>query len=124
MNQEMMNKLPELLNKLGDQLGVAGAKVWGWALLNVKATIIQDIIFLLGFILFVIIEYIIIQFVIKKDLFDDCDVLCIFSAVIGVILTIIGAIVFVIVIMELPSLIINPEWHAFQNIMSQVSKIK
>ncbi len=39
---EMMDKLPGLLDKLGQQLGVAGAKVWEWALLDVKVTIIQD----------------------------------------------------------------------------------
>ena len=121
---QMMDKLPELLNKLGNKLGVASAKIWEWAMLDVKVQIFQDILLIFIISLFFFLEYKLIKFVYKEELFDDYEVTCIVGGIIGVCLSVVGIMTFISCVTELPSLIINPEWNAFQNIMIQLNQLK
>ena len=121
---QMMDKLPELLNQLGNKLGVASAKIWEWAMLDVKVQIFQDILLIFIISLFFFLEYKLIKFVYKEELFDDYEVTCIVGGIIGVCLSIAGIISLISCVMDLLSLIINPEWNAFQNIMIQLSQLK
>jgi len=124
---KMMEQLPSLLEKLGNQLGVAGAKVWEWSLLNVKVEIVTDLVWI-GLTLAFIIGTIIYNKWITKNNFkystrDDITG----YGVIMIILAVVCAIGFIVSIeyaFELPSLLINPEWNAFQNIITEVSKLK
>ena len=121
---QMMDKLPELLNKLGNKLGVASVKIWEWAMLDVKVQIFQDILLILIISLFFFLEYKLLKFIYKKELFDDYEITCMVGGIIGVCLSVVCIITFISCITELPSLIINPEWNAFQNIMIQLSQLK
>ena len=120
---QMMDKLPDLLNKLGNKLGVASAKIWEWAMLDVKVQIFQDIALILIISLFFFLEYKLLKFIYRKELFDDYEATCIFGGIIGVCLSVVSIITFISCVIELPSLIINPEWNAFQNIMIQLSQL-
>ena len=124
---EMMDKLPGLLDKLGQQLGVAGAKVWEWSLLNVKVEIVKDLVWI-GLTLAFIIGTIIYNKWINKNNIKCCDrdditVYGVINLILGCI-SVCGFIGSIIYAFELPSLIINPEWNAFQNVMTEVSKLK
>ena len=121
---QMMDKLPELLNKLGNKLGVASAKIWEWAMLDVKVQIFQDIALMFIISLFFFLEYKLLKFIYRKELFDDYEITCIVGGIIGVCLSVVGIIAFISCVIELPSLFINPEWNAFQNIMIQLSQLK
>ena len=121
---QMMDKLPELLNKLGNKLGVASVKIWEWAMLDVKVQIFQDVLLIFIISLFFFLEYKLIKIVYKKELFDKYEGTCVMGSIIGICLSIAGIIALISCIMGLPSLIINPEWNAFQNIMNQLSNLK
>jgi len=121
---QMMDKLPELLNKLGNKLGVASVKIWEWAMLDVKVQIFQDVLLIFIISLFFFLEYKLIKIVYKKELFDKYEGTCVMGSIIGICLSIAGIIALISCVMDLPSLIINPEWNAFQNIMNQLSNLK
>lgn len=115
-------KVIELLDQLAVKLGVASGKIWEWALIDVKVSIIEDILFIVGFLVFCFIQYKLWRKYskkIKEKFQEEYYWMCILILVLIVInffcfLLTIGC------IMELPSLIINPEWNALQNIIRQL----
>jgi len=118
-------KAVELMNQLAIKLGVASEKIWEWSLLNVKVEIVEKLIFNLCFMLFCFIEYKIYQKYIKdNEEFDEDEIGNAIGVVLAFIFTLIGGMVFIANICNLPSLIINPEWSAMQSIISQLSTLK
>lgn len=125
---KMMEQLPSLLEKLSDQLGVASAKIWEWALLNVYVEVVTDFI-VIGLTLILIFGIIIFnKWLNKNNLkcftdYSDPTGYGVINIILGI-LCVIGIIISIISIFQLPSLIINPEWNAFQNIMYEVSQLR
>jgi hypothetical protein len=130
MEQQMgdtMKQLPSLLEKLGNQLGVASAKVWEWSLLNVEVEIVNKLVWI-GLTLLIVVGTIIYnKWINKNDIKcstrDDLTGYGIINLIL-VALCIVGVIGSLVYAFQLPSLIINPEWNAFQNIMTEVGKLK
>ncbi len=120
-------KVAEMLDKLSQQLGVASSKIWEWSMLQVKVEIFQNIIgFLLGMgLTFLVVKY---AFWIKKnwkDLYNkDYEFWHLLLVVVMGVFVGIFDIYSVYGILELPQLIINPEYSAFQNIMNELGKLK
>ena len=120
-------KVVEMLEKLAQQLGVASAKIWEWSLLQVKVEIIQNIVF---FLLSVGLTFAVSKYAlwIKKNWDDlyrkDLEPIHIVAVIVlGIFVTImdIGAIMGML---DLPQLIINPEYAAFKSIVEQLGKLK
>jgi hypothetical protein len=116
----------EMLDKLSQQLGVASSKIWEWSILQVKVDLITDIVVIL---LAIGLTLLFAKYSIRT--YKNWDDICYSTqGNIIVALVIFGALLFIfdifaiISIFELPRLIINPEYSAFQNIMNQLSKLK
>jgi len=120
-------KVAEMLGQLADKLGVASAKIWEWSLLQVKVEIIQNLIM---FVLAIGLTFALVRwgFYIKRNWkeLDSKNYEISHMLLIGV------AVVFVAIldvnscigIYQLPQLIINPEYAAFQNIIEQLGQLK
>jgi len=134
---QMMDKLPDLLNKLGNKLGVASAKIWEWAMLDVKVDFWQWIMWMLLWLSLTVICIACIKIsnkkripIIEKKPYDRnstendnlkfLDHLRTYSLIL-IVFFVIFTFVCVNSVIEL---YINPEWYAFQNIMEQLSQLK
>ena len=120
-------KITEMLGQLSEKLGVASAKIWEWSMLQVQVEIIQTIMFFLLSIgcTFAVTKY---GFWIKKNWDEiyhkdhegfhviNCCVIAAFVFVMNISV--------VVEIFDLPMLIINPEYAAFQNIIGELAKLK
>lgn len=123
------NKVAELLGQLSDKLGVASARIWEWSLLQVKAEIVISIILAIAAILATIALAKMAKGVVgmwkKADKYKD-GVETIFT--IGFIITSICVISLDFVAFDkfinLPKLLINPEYAAFENIVKQLGSLK
>jgi len=134
---QMMDKLPELLNKLGNKLGVASAKIWEWAMLDVKVDFYQWIIWMLLWLSLIAVCVVCIKISNKKRIpiiakkhydrnsieIDDLKFLD-FLRNFSLILIVFFIIFTFVCINTVIGLYVNPEWYAFQNIMEQLSNIK
>ena len=134
---QMMDKLPELLNQLGNKLGVASAKIWEWSMLNVKVEFWQWIMWMLLWLSLTIICIVCIKIsnkkrisIVEKKPYDRTstendnlkflDFLRMYSLIL-----IVAFIIFTFIcINSAIELYINPEWYAFQNIMNQLNNLK
>ena len=134
---QMMDKLPDLLNKLGNKLGVASAKIWEWSMLNVKVEFWQWIMWMLLWLSLTVICIACIKIsnkkripIIEKKSYDRTstendnlkflDYLRTYSLIL-----IVFFIIFTFVcVNSIIGLYINPEWYAFQNIMEQLNNLK
>ena len=134
---QMMDKLPELLNKLGNKLGVASAKIWEWAMLDVKVDFWQWIMWMLLWLSSIVICIICIKISNKKRIpiiekknydrtFAESDKLKFldFLRIYSLILIVFFVIFTFICVNSIIGLDINPEWYAFQNIMNQLNNLK
>ena len=134
---QMMDKLPDLLNKLGNKLGVASAKIWEWSMLDVKVDFWQWIMWMLLWLSLTVICIACIKIsnkkripIIEKKPYDRnstendnlkfLDHLRTYSLIL-IVFFVIFTFVCVNSVIEL---YINPEWYAFQNIMEQLSQLK
>ena len=134
---QMMDKLPDLLNKLGNKLGVASAKIWEWSMLDVKVDFWQWIMWMLLWLSLTVICIACIKIsnkkripIIEKKPYDRnstendnlkfLDYLRTYSLIL-----IVFFVVFTFIcVNSVIGLYINPEWYAFQNIMEQLSQLK
>ena len=121
------DKTVEMLELLSSKIGVASEKIWEWALIQVKVDIINTFLFLIMS-LSLIYPYIKISNFLEKKYKKDHDE---FYETSHFLITIIGGIVLVcflissmVLITKLPSLILNPEYAAFQKIIKELSNFK
>jgi len=124
------NKIAEMLGQLADKLGVASAKIWEWSLLQVKVEVVTDIIT----ILVAILASVVFVWITKKSVkwwgsLDDefNEELVAASVVAFVIFSILLLALDVSALMriwDIPELLINPEYAAFQNIVEQLGSLK
>jgi len=116
------NKIAEMLGQLADKLGVASAKIWEWSLLQVEVEVVTNIII----ILLAILTTVVFIKLLKK--FDKATDLIEEALAVGLVVSGIAGIVLIIAsvfaMFELPKLLINPEYAAFQNIIEQLGSLK
>jgi len=120
-------KMTELLDQLAGKLGVASSKIWEWAMLQVKVDLVVNS---LTVILVVIFTTIYVKCLIKalnnwQEIYNNDK-----ENLYGTILTVIGCCLLVLDVVALcmaisiPSLLINPEYAAFKNIVEQLDVLK
>lgn len=115
-----------LLETLARNLGVASSKIWEWSMLKVYTQVITDVLFLVITVVFIFGLTRYHKYMKENNLFTESkDVtngwevaLLIFNIAAGV-----AIIACMFILLELPSLIINPEWHAMQNILTEIIKL-
>ena len=126
------SKIAEMLGQLSDKLGVASSKIWEWSLLQVKVEVVTNIVIAIVAIVASILSYKIVKRYLewrkvkkKAREWDDTD--DIFPSILGI-----TAIVFLVSfdlyaisgLIDLPKLLINPEYAAFENIVKQLGSLK
>ena len=123
----MEKQIVDMLNKLAEKLGVASAKIWEWSLLQVKVEIIQSIILVAMTVVLIYPYCRWVVYVIKNyDEIDDNNysiphMLGLIIVGIALLFMSIGS---AVAIYNLPQLIFNPEYSAFQNILDQLAKLR
>jgi len=126
------NKIAEMLGQLADKLGVASAKIWEWSLLQVKVEIIQNIVIAIVAVLLSIVAYKVVKNwlewrskKIKSREWDDAsDIIPVVLGVIAIVVLSIFDVFALSGLFDLPQLIMNPEYAAFQNIVEQLGSLK
>ena len=126
------NKIAEMLGQLADKLGVASAKIWEWSLLQVKVEVVTDIIT----ILVAILASVVFVWITKKSVKwwrslgekDDVNEELVAASVVAfvtfcILLLVLDVSAF-LRIWDIPELLINPEYAAFQNIVEQLGSLK
>ena len=119
-------QVSEMLVKLSDALGVASEKIWEWALLQVKVEIVQGLIIIGVTIALWIAVYAVIKKAVKEEIemdFDN-DIWPWFVFIIGGIVMSVLSVVSLVEAATMAEKIINPEYAAFKNIISQLGKLK
>ena len=123
----MEKQIVDMLNKLAEKLGVASAKIWEWSLLQVKVEIIQSIILVAMTVVLIYPYCRWVVYVIKNyDEIDDNNysiphMLGLIIVGIALLFMSIGS---AVAIYNLPQLIFNPEYSAFQTILDQLAKLR
>ena len=131
------NKIAEMLGQLADKLGVASAKIWEWSLLQVKVEIVTDIIYaVLAVVLSILIyrvakkynEFLARETEKKKEnnpyyVDSEFDIVVV-AILVGVAIVFLLDLYAISGLLDLPKLLINPEYAAFQNIVEQLGSLK
>ena len=120
------SKVAEMLGQLADKLGVASAKIWEWSLLQVKVDVVTDITTIIAAILCTILAVWCTWKYLKNadDMDSDTEAFLSIALFVFWVLVVILDIVAILSSFELPKLLINPEYAAFQNIVEQLGKLK
>ena len=124
------NKIAEMLGQLADKLGVASAKIWEWSLLQVKVEVVINIITILVAILASVVFIWMTKKSVKwwRSLEDEFNEELVAASVVAfVIFSILLLVLDVSALMriwDIPELLINPEYAAFQNIVEQLGSLK
>lgn len=116
-------KAIEIIDKLAQKIGVASGKIWEWALLDVKTDIVELSIFVSLCFAATYGAYRMVKHLTNDDCFDWYDLPGIWVIVLCVsvgLLDIAGA----ISLIGIPAMIINPEYAAFEKIMTMISTMK
>ncbi len=122
---ELIDTLPTLLNQLGEKIGFAGTKIWEWALRDVYVQTTINVILILIIISTSILAAKYIKWTKKKDIDLDYEFMPYGLIMTTLIILLIVAIpIALVIITDLPRLLINPEWCAFQNIIEELNKLK
>ena len=119
-------KVIEMVDKLAAKLGVAASKVWEWAMLQVRVEAVKSIIAIAIALALIVVGAILIKkmLTVWGDTFKDTDTpLCFTPYIVGIV-AIMAFCAAVEEIMNLVQYLINPEYSAFQNIVSQLSQLK
>lgn len=124
------NKVTEMLGQLADKLGVASAKIWEWSLLQVKVDIVTSV--LVFMIALAVTTLSLVAFKkyarwkkekIKEDKWFECFEIDMAVVVIFIVIFVLD-IYSGMMLCELPKLLINPEYAAFENIVKQLGSLK
>jgi len=126
------NKIAEMLGQLADKLGVASAKIWEWSLLQVKVDIVTNIIIAIVAIVASIASYKLVKKYLEwrngkikdRDWDEINDILPSILGVVAVVFLVVFDMFAISGLTDLPKLIINPEYAAFQNIVEQLGSLK
>ena len=118
--EQLMNELPQLLNQLGEKLGVAGSKIWEWSLLDVKVSLYKESICLLVGLFGILIACVILYKCYKKTR-EDGDV---FIFAFGLFILLSCGSLFLGSLFGVIEYSVNPEWAAFKNIITQLNTLK
>lgn len=122
-------KVTELLGQLAEKLGVASAKIWEWSLLQVRVDIVSTIIMVICAVLASVAVFKAIKKVIKmweKASYSNEGLPTIFTIALicaGIAVFSLDCVAFDKLI-NLPKLLINPEYAAFENIVKQLGSLK
>ncbi len=120
-------KVMEMLDVLAGQLGVASAKIWEWSLLQVRVDIYTTILGVFVTTLIFYLYYRVMKYASKKYDENYSDGWELFRFVFGVVFGIVILVLLISTICDLyalPKLIFNPEYAAFEKILSQLGNLK
>ena len=124
------SKIAEMLGQLSEKLGVASAKIWEWALLQVKVEVVTSIIQVILAIglSFGAYRYYLWLYKNWKELNKWKNMNKQFTHIVLSIVLAGTLIIFdtisIVTLFELPKLLINPEYAAFENIVKQLGNLK
>lgn len=121
---QAVNNFPPLLQSICDERGLDSAQVWQWGLASVRSEIISDLMVILLTIIAVYISYRILKWGNddSTDILDKYTGWAIFGSAISFAASFVLIIISCTIIVNLPDLILNPEYNAMVKIIEGAAK--